>query len=107
MGRIIQFSNLPFELLMPPSNNAKDIAIKTVPSGSKMEIKQVLQQVYRFEVEKVRTLNMQGKKYRRKFWVTEPNYKKAYVTLKNPLSIFLVLYNRVNPIENETKSIKK
>ena len=51
---------------------------------------------------------MQGKKkYRGKVLVTKPNYKKAYVTLKNPLSIFPVLYNRINPIEDETKSTKK
>lgn len=55
-----------------------------------IEIKRVLESVYGLEVEKVHTLNMEGKKklnrksgtfYRR------PDYKKAYVVLKNSVSL--------------------
>ncbi|PON63830.1 Ribosomal protein [Parasponia andersonii] len=106
MVRAIHFPNLPFDFLMPPSsNNVKDIALKTIPSASKTEIKRVLQSVYGFEVEKVRTLNMQGKrKYRGNVLVAKPNYKKAYVTLKNPLSISPALYHPFN--SDETDSMK-
>lgn len=49
--------------------------------------------MYGIEVEKVRTLNMQGKKKQGGGrLVARPNYKKAYVTLKNPLSIAHNLY---------------
>ncbi|XP_062077121.1 uncharacterized protein LOC133782001 [Humulus lupulus] len=109
MGRIMHFGDLPFELLIPTSsNNTRDIAIKTVPSASKTEIKKVLESLYGFEVEKVRTLNMQGKKkFRGKTLVAKPNYKKAYVTLKNLSSIFPALYNTFDSVEDETKSMIK
>lgn len=53
-----------------------------------VDIKTCLESTYGFEVKKVRTLNMQGKKKRRNGrLVVKPNYKKAYITLKNPISI--------------------
>lgn len=90
MGRgIVHFPDLPIKLLMPSSfSNIKEIALKTVPSASKAEIKRVVESFYSFEVEKVRTLNMRGKmKNRGGRLIAKPDYKKAYVTLKNPLSI--------------------
>ncbi|KAG5015614.1 hypothetical protein JHK82_021295 [Glycine max] len=83
-------TNLPMTPLMPAStssNNIKEIAFKTAPSASKVEIKRFLETFYGFEVEKVRTLNMKGKKKRYAgSLVAKPDYKKAYVTLKKPLS---------------------
>lgn len=75
--------------LMPTtsSNDIREIAFKTSPSASKLEIKRVLETFYGFEVQKVRTLNMKGKKKRYAgSLVAKPDYKKAYVTLKKPLS---------------------
>lgn len=58
-----------------------------------IEIKRVLESLYGFEVEKVQTLNMDGKKKKRGgLLIAKPDYKKAYVTLKNPLSISPELY---------------
>ncbi|KAH7860897.1 hypothetical protein Vadar_019267 [Vaccinium darrowii] len=80
--------NLPIQLLMPSSfSPIKEISLKTIPSASKIDIKRVLEGRYGIEVEKVRTLNMKGKKKNGGwFFTVKPNYKKAYVTLKRPLS---------------------
>ncbi|KAL6993146.1 hypothetical protein U1Q18_011264 [Sarracenia purpurea var. burkii] len=106
--RVINFANLPIKLLMPSSfTNIKEIALKTIPSASKIEIKRVLESLYGFEVEKVRTLNMEGKKKKRGgLLVAKPDYKKAYVTLKGPLSISTDLYP-IRIIEEERKSMIK
>ncbi|KAM7277536.1 hypothetical protein ACFE04_004670 [Oxalis oulophora] len=81
--------DLPVKLIMPASfNNIKELALKTIPSATKPEIRSVLQSMYGLEVEKIRTLNMLGKTKRVKGrLVARPNYKKAYVSLKHPISI--------------------
>ncbi|KAI4317264.1 hypothetical protein L6164_025150 [Bauhinia variegata] len=107
-SRVVNFANLPIKLLMPSSfTNINEIALKTIPSASKIEIKRVLESLYGFEVEKVRTLNMEGKK--KKYGgllFAKPDYKKAYVTLKNPLSISPDLYP-IRIIEDEKKRMNK
>ncbi|WVZ24020.1 hypothetical protein V8G54_002564 [Vigna mungo] len=82
-------ANLPMMPLIPTtsSNETKEIAFKTAPSASKLQIKCFLESFYGLEVQKVRTLIMKGKKKRYAgSLVAKPDYKKAYVTLKNPLS---------------------
>ncbi|KAL5562520.1 hypothetical protein UlMin_032267 [Ulmus minor] len=102
MGSAIHFPNLPFELILPASsNNAKDIALKTIPLAYKG-----FTMVYGFEIEKVRTLNMKGKTKYRGCVLAKPNYKKPYVTLKNPLSISSALYSTCS-IEDEKGNIKR
>ncbi|KAJ1377337.1 Ribosomal protein L23/L15e core domain superfamily [Sesbania bispinosa] len=85
MGRrVVQFANLPIKVLMPNSfTNIQEIALKTIPSASKIEIKRVLESLYGFEVE-----------------------KKAYVTLKTPLSIDPNLYP-IQIIEEDKKNMNK
>lgn len=89
-------ANLPLTPLMPPatsSSEIKEIAFKTVPSASKVEIKRVLESFYDLQVQKVRTLNVKGKlKHRGGSFVAKPDYKKAYVTLKKPISFSHDLY---------------
>ncbi|KAG2391143.1 uncharacterized protein HKW66_Vig0130960 [Vigna angularis] len=109
MGRrVVQFANLPIKLLMPKTfTNIQEIALKTIPSASKIEIKRVLESLYGFEVEKVQTLNMEGKKKKRGgLLIAKPDYKKAYVTLKNPLSISPDLYP-IRIIEEDKKRVNK
>lgn len=66
-----------------------------------------MESLYGFEVEKVTTLNMEGKKKKRGgFYIAKPDYKKAYVTLRNPLSISPELYP-IQMIEEEKKIIAK
>ncbi|CAB4283818.1 unnamed protein product [Prunus armeniaca] len=106
--RVIHFANLPIKLLMPTNfTNIREIALKTIPSASKVEIKRVLESLYGFQVEKVRTLNMEGKKKKRGgLLFARPNYKKAYVTLKNPLSLSQDLYP-IGVVEQERKQTSK
>ncbi|KAL9316189.1 hypothetical protein ACSQ67_017190 [Phaseolus vulgaris] len=107
-GRVVQFANLPIKLLMPKTfTNIHEIALKTIPSASKIEIKRILESLYGFEVEKVQTLNMEGKKKKRGgVLIAKPDYKKAYVTLKNPLSISPDLYP-IRIIEEDKKRLNK
>lgn len=106
--RVVHFANLPIKLLMPSSfNNIKEISLKTIPSASKIEIKRVLESLYGFDVDKVRTLNMDGKKRKGGgVLIAKPDYKKAYVTLKSPISISPDLYP-LRIIEEEKKRINK
>ncbi|KAA8530858.1 hypothetical protein F0562_005518 [Nyssa sinensis] len=106
--RVVHFANIPIKLLMPSSfTNIKEIALKTIPAASKIEIKRVLESLYGFEVEKVRTLNMDGKKKKRGgLLVAKPDYKKAYITLKSPLSISQDLYP-IRIIEEERRNMNK
>ncbi|XP_015890638.3 uncharacterized protein LOC107425195 [Ziziphus jujuba] len=107
-SRVVYFANIPIKLLMPTSfTNITEIALKTIPSASKIEIKRVLESLYGFEVEKVRTLNMDGKKKKRGgLLIAKPDYKKAYVTLKNPLSISPDLYP-IRIIEEDKRQMNK
>lgn len=92
--RVIHFANLPIKLLMPNRlSNIDEIALKTIPSATKVEIRRVLESLYGFEVAEVRTLNMEGKKKKRGgVLLARPDYKKAYVTLRRPLSISADLF---------------
>ncbi|KAL5562880.1 hypothetical protein UlMin_032627 [Ulmus minor] len=102
MGSAIHFPNLPFELILPTSsNNAKDIALKTIPLASKGS-----SMVYGFEIEKVMTLNMRGRRNIEGLFLQNQIIKKAYVTLKNPLSISSALYSTCS-IEDEKGNTKR
>lgn len=92
--RVVHFANLPIKLLMPTNTSPaalgsiREIALKTVPSASKIEIRRVLESLYGLDVAEVRTLNMEGKKRKRGgILIAKPDYKKAYVTLRAPLSL--------------------
>ncbi|XP_076918966.1 uncharacterized protein LOC143579591 [Bidens hawaiensis] len=106
--RVVNFANIPIKLLMPTSfSNITEIALKTIPSASKIEIKRVLESLYGFHVDEVRTLNMDGKKKKRGgLLIAKPDYKKAYVTLRSPLSISPDLYP-IRVIEEERKNMTK
>lgn len=113
--RVVHFANLPIKLLMPtipagPRGGApvappkiREIALKTIPSATKFEIKSVLESLYGFNVEEVRTLNMEGKKKKRGgILLARPDYKKAYVTLRTPLPVPTSLFP-IPQIEEERR----
>lgn len=102
---MVNFANLPIKLILPNKlTNIHEFALRTIPSASKIEIKRVLESLYGFEVEKVNTLNMDGKKKKRGgLLIAKADYKKAYITLKNPLSISRDLFP-VKFIEEDRKS---
>lgn len=86
----MHFANLPIKLVLPspPFQSIREFAIRTIPSASKIEIRRVLESLYGFDVAEVRTMNYEGKKFKRGFLLAyKPDYKKAYVTLRSPLSI--------------------
>ncbi|CAN6300699.1 unnamed protein product [Urochloa humidicola] len=88
--RVIHFANLPLKLMLPPAplSSVQEFAVRTVPSASKVDIRRCLESMYGFSVAEVRTLNMEGKKLRRgPFLAAKPDYKKAYVTLRAPLTV--------------------
>ena len=58
-------------------------------------------------MDEVRTLNMDGKRKKRGgLLIAKPDYKKAYVTLRNPLSINPDLYP-IRVIEEDKKNMSK
>ena len=62
--------------------------------------------MYGCEVEKVRTLNMRGKKKMRGGrLIARPDYKKAYVTLKNPSS-FSPDMNPIHLVKEEKNKLE-
>ena len=53
--------------------------------GMQFEIRQYLERIYGLTVKDIRTLNVEGKKKRTKYgYYRRTDYKKAYVTLKEP-----------------------
>eukprot|EP00850_Spirogloea_muscicola_P000337 SM000001S04739 [mRNA] locus=s1:1899349:1900509:- [translate_table: standard] len=61
---------------------------RSAPSAMQIEIRRVLEAVYGLEVEAVATANYEGKKKRGKAgFYRRPDWKKAYVTLRNPVSL--------------------
>ncbi|KAI6703279.1 hypothetical protein NL676_012415 [Syzygium grande] len=106
--RVVHFANLPIKLLMPISfTNITEIALKTVPSATKNKIKRVLESLYGFDVGEVRTLNMEGKKKKRGgLLVAKPDYKKAYVTLRTPLSVSRDLFS-IRAMEEDRRGANK
>ncbi|KAK1257486.1 hypothetical protein QJS04_geneDACA023104 [Acorus gramineus] len=107
-GRVIHFLNLPIKLQMPKTlTNITEFSLKTIPSASKIEIKRVLETLYGFDVDEVRTLNMEGKKKQRGgILLAKPDYKKAYVTLRSPLSVSPDLFP-VKLVEEERRRIEE
>ena len=95
---VVHFANLLIKLPMPASfTNITEIALKTVLSATKIDIKRVLESLYSFDVGEVCTLNMEGKKKKRGgLLVAKPYYKKAYVTLRT-LSRSCGTYSRSAP----------
>ncbi|KAK8479357.1 hypothetical protein V6N12_073407 [Hibiscus sabdariffa] len=59
--------------------NIKEITLKTIPSASKIEIKRVLESLYGFNVDQVRTLNMEGKKKKRDDGINKTSKSKSVV----------------------------
>mmetsp|Transcript_10105 Transcript_10105/g.16159 ORF Transcript_10105/g.16159 Transcript_10105/m.16159 type:complete len:183 (+) Transcript_10105:258-806(+) len=87
-GRTIYFPNIPLRLVAPnPEGLSKGLNVVTfitVPSTSKTEVRNFLQTVYKVGVERVHTINYEGKKKRygntNRFF-NRPDYKKVYVQL--------------------------
>jgi len=60
------------------------LVFDVAPEASKTEVKQAVEALFKVKVENVRTANVLGKERRRgKFSGYKPDWKKAYVRLKD------------------------
>jgi large subunit ribosomal protein L23 len=63
--------------------NLRTIAFKVLRDANKIEIKDAVEKIYKVKVQSVRTAIFHGKKRRQgRFSGRRPDWKKAYVTLK-------------------------
>mmetsp|Transcript_4393 Transcript_4393/g.15251 ORF Transcript_4393/g.15251 Transcript_4393/m.15251 type:complete len:136 (-) Transcript_4393:135-542(-) len=89
------FPNIPLRMLVPKEalespKEFTQVAFKTQPSVSKIQLKLYLEALYGVEVTNVNTKNFVGKKRRyrtRDAYYREPDYKKAWVTLGEPVTL--------------------
>ena len=63
--------------------NLRTVTFKVLRDANKIEIKDAVEKIFKVKVESVRTANFHGKKRRQGRYVgRRPDWKKAYVTLK-------------------------
>lgn len=82
-----------YEVIRRPLITEKGLAVKetegtlvfdVAPNATKTEVKQAVESIFKVKVAAVRTANVLGKERRRgKFAGFKPDWKKAYVRLKD------------------------
>jgi len=82
-----------YDVIRRPLITEKGLAVKETegtmvfdvsPNASKTEVKQAVEALFKVKVQNVRTANVLGKERRRgKFSGYKPDWKKAYVRLKD------------------------
>jgi large subunit ribosomal protein L23 len=61
----------------------RTVTFKVLRDANKIEIKDAVEKIFKVKVESVRTANFHGKKRRQgRYTGRRPDWKKAYVTLK-------------------------
>jgi large subunit ribosomal protein L23 len=64
-------------------DNLRTVTFKVLRDANKIEIRDAVEKIFNVKVERVRTANFHGKKRRQGRYVgRRPDWKKAYVTLK-------------------------
>jgi large subunit ribosomal protein L23 len=64
-------------------DNLRTVAFKVLRDANKIEIKDAVEKIFKVKVQSVRTANFHGKKRRQgRYMGRRPDWKKAYVTLK-------------------------
>jgi large subunit ribosomal protein L23 len=64
-------------------DNYRTVAFRVLRDANKIEIKDAVEKIFKVKVESVRTANFHGKKRRQgRYTGRRPDWKKAYVTLK-------------------------
>ncbi|MCO5608738.1 hypothetical protein L7F22_062953 [Adiantum nelumboides] len=109
--RVVHLMNVPLRLNLPSQReNITEFSLRTVPNATKIEIKRILQSVYGLKVSKVNTMNYDGKRKRRGggWMATTPPYKKAYVVLREPVSLpgNLFPFNLLDKLNQESEEEK-
>ena len=63
--------------------NLRTVAFKVLRDANKIEIKDAVEKIFKVKVQSVRTAHFHGKKRRQgRYSGRRPDWKKAYVTLK-------------------------
>ncbi len=63
--------------------NLRTVTFKVLRDANKIEIKDAVEKIFKVKVQSVRTANFHGKKRRQgRYSGRRPDWKKAYVTLK-------------------------
>jgi large subunit ribosomal protein L23 len=63
--------------------NLQTVTFKVIRDANKIEIKDAVEKIFKVKVHSVRTANFHGKKRRQgRYTGRRPDWKKAYVTLK-------------------------
>ncbi len=63
--------------------NLRTVTFKVLRDANKIEIKDAVEKIFKVKVQSVRTANFHGKKRRQgRYTGRRPDWKKAYVTLK-------------------------
>jgi large subunit ribosomal protein L23 len=63
--------------------NNRTVTFKVLRDANKIEIKDAVEKIFKVKVQSVRTANFHGKKRRQgRYSGRRPDWKKAYVTLK-------------------------
>jgi large subunit ribosomal protein L23 len=63
--------------------NLRTVAFKVLRDANKIEIKDAVERIFKVKVQSVRTATFHGKKRRQgRYTGRRPDWKKAYVTLK-------------------------
>lgn len=88
MPRVL-LASIPLRLVLPvdrakaAAEGVTKLVFRTLPSVNKLEIREMLTQLYGLPVAGVATANCEGKKKRSKGgFFRQPDFKLAYVTLK-------------------------
>jgi len=85
MNRIEYVLKLPVitEKSTHVKENLRTVAFKVLRDANKLEIKDAVEKIFKVKVQSVRTANFHGKKRRQgRYTGRRPDWKKAYVTLK-------------------------
>mmetsp|Transcript_48661 Transcript_48661/g.155720 ORF Transcript_48661/g.155720 Transcript_48661/m.155720 type:complete len:129 (-) Transcript_48661:1107-1493(-) len=82
----------------------KQIAFRVTPKTTKPDIKEHLQKLYGLDIERVDTVNIEGKKKRvgQKFF-RRPDWKKAYVYLREPVPVPASFKSYLDTLEADAK----
>jgi large subunit ribosomal protein L23 len=85
MNRIEYVLKLPVitEKSTHVKENLRTVTFKVLRDANKIEIKDAVEKIFKVKVQSVRTANFHGKKRRQgRYTGRRPDWKKAYVTLK-------------------------
>jgi len=90
-AKISDYSIIERPVITEKGTSAGDVVFRVDRRVGKTEIKEAIERIFKVKVDKVRTINYQGKKKRTMRSIGHRSaFKKAYITLKEGYTINLV-----------------